>query len=148
MDASTVTVISGLVGTLVGGSATVATAWVTQRTFNRRELIRVEMSKRETLYGEFIGECSRLLVDALTHTLENPETLLAGYALLNRIRLCASPAVLAEGERLLRRITDQYFSNNLTIDNVRSIVRSDDADPLFAFGEACRAELRLMRARA
>ena len=148
MDTSTITVISGLVGTLVGGSATVATAWVTQRTFNRRELIRVEMSKRETLYGEFIGECSRLLVDALTHTLENPETLLAGYALLNRIRLCASPAVLAEGERLLRRITDQYFSNNLTIDNVRSIVRSDDADPLFAFGEACRAELRLMRARA
>jgi hypothetical protein len=148
VDTSTITVISGLVGTLVGGSATVATAWVTQRTFNRRELIRVEMSKRETLYGEFIGECSRLLVDALTHTLENPETLLAGYALLNRIRLCASPAVLAEGERLLRRITDQYFSNNLTIDNVRSIVRSDDADPLFAFGEACRAELRLMRARA
>jgi hypothetical protein len=100
----------GLVGTLVGGSATVATAWVTQRTLNKRELIRIEMSKRETLYGEFIGECSRLLVDALTHTLEKPETLLPGYALLNRIRLCASPAVLAEGERLLRRITDQYFS--------------------------------------
>ncbi len=74
--------------------------------------------------------------------------MLPGYALLNRIRLCASPAVLAEGERLLRRITDQYFSNNLTIENVRSIVRSDDADPLFSFGEACRAELRSMRARA
>jgi hypothetical protein len=52
------------------------------------------MNKRETLYSEFIGECSRLLVDALTHTLEKPETLLSGYALLNRIRLCASPAVL------------------------------------------------------
>jgi hypothetical protein len=43
----------------------------------------------------------RLLVDALTHTLEKPEILLPGYALLNRIRLCASPAVLARGERLL-----------------------------------------------
>ena len=148
MDTSTISVISGLVGTLVGGSVTVATAWVTQRTFNKRELIRVEMSKRETLYGEFIGECSKLLVDALTHTLEKPETLLPAYALLNRIRLCASEAVLSEGERLLRRITDQYFSNNLTLDNVRSIVRSDDADPLLAFGEACRAELRSMRARA
>jgi hypothetical protein len=58
MDAPTISVISGLVGTLVGGSATVATAWVTQRTLNKRELIRIEMSKRETLYGEFIGECS------------------------------------------------------------------------------------------
>ena len=148
MDASTVSVISGLVGTLVGGSASVATAWVTQRTSNKRELIRSEMSKREALYGEFIGESSRLLVDALTHTLEKPETLLASYALLNRIRLCASPSVLGEGERLLRRITDQYFSSNLTIDNVRSIVRSDDPDPLFAFGEAYRTELRSMRARA
>jgi len=143
-----ISVISGLVGTLVGGSATVATAWVNQRTLNKRELVRIEMSKRETLYGEFIGECSRLLVDALTHTLEKPETLLSGYALLNRIRLCASPAVLAEAERLLRRITDQYFCNNLTLDSVRSIVRSEDADPLLAFGEACRGELRSMRARA
>ena len=143
-----ISVISGLVGTLVGGSATVATAWVNQRTLNKRELVRIEMSKRETLYGEFIGECSRLLVDALTHTLEKPETLLSGYALLNGIRLCASPAVLAEAERLLRRITDQYFCNNLTLDSVRSIVRSEDADALLAFGEACRSELRSMRARA
>jgi hypothetical protein len=148
MDTSTISVISGLVGTLLGGSASVATAWVTQRTFNKRELIRVEMGKRETLYGDFIGECSRLLVDALTHELEKPETLLPAYALLNRIRLCASEAVLSEGERLLRRITDQYFSNNLTLDNVHSIMRSNDADPLLAFGEACRAELRSMRARA
>jgi hypothetical protein len=148
MDTSTISVISGLVGTLLGGSASVATAWVTQRTFNKRELIRVEMGKRETLYGDFIGECSRLLVDALTHELEKPETLLPAYALLNRIRLCASEAVLSQGERLLRRITDQYFSNNLTLDNVHSIMHSNDADPLLAFGEACRAELRSMRARA
>ena len=148
MDTSTLSVISGLLGTLLGGSASVATAWITQRTFNKRELIRVEMSKRETLYGDFIGECSRLLVDALTHTLERPETLLPAYALVNRIRLCASGVVLTEAERLLRRITDQYFSNNLTLDNVHSIMRSDDADPLLAFGKACRAELKSMRARA
>ena len=148
MDTSTISVISGLVGTLLGGFASVATAWVTQRTFNKRELVRVEMGKRETLYGDFIGESSSLLVDALTHKLEKPETLLPAYALLNRIRLCASEAVLSQGERLLRRITDQYFSNNLTLDNVHSIMRSNDADPLLAFGEACRAELRSMRARA
>jgi len=145
MDAPTVTVLTSL---FVGGMATVASAWITQKTLNKRELIRGEVGKRETLYGEFIGECSRLLVDALTHTLEKPETLLSGYALLNRIRLCASGVVLAEAERLLKRITDQYFSNNLTLDNVHSIMRSDDADPLLAFGKACRAELKSMRARA
>ncbi|HUP08061.1 MAG TPA: hypothetical protein VMU47_12955 [Caldimonas sp.] len=143
MDSGSVTVLSSLV---IGGSATVASAWVTQKTLNKRELIRVEVGKRETLYGEFISECSRLLVDALTHTLEKPETLLTGYALLNRIRLCASPEVLAEAERVFRHITDQYFSQNLSLEHVREIVRSD-ADPLHAFGEACRAELRAMRAR-
>jgi hypothetical protein len=144
MDAPTVTVLTSL---FVGGMATVASAWITQKTLNKRELIRGEVGKRETLYGEFIGECSRLLVDALTHTLEKPETLLSGYALLNRIRLCASAAVLAEAERLFTRITDQYFSQNLSLDRVREIVRSDDADPLHAFGEVCRAELRAMRAQ-
>ena len=143
MDSGTVTVLSSLV---IGGSATVASAWVTQKTLNKRELIRVEVGKRETLYGEFISECSRLLVDALTHTLEKPETLLNGYALLNRIRLCASAAVLNEAERLFRRITDQYFSQNLSLEHVRDIVRSD-ADPLHAFGEACRTELGAMRSR-
>ncbi|HEY2187908.1 MAG TPA: hypothetical protein VGH48_05035 [Caldimonas sp.] len=144
MDAAAFTMISSLV---IGGTATVAATWVTQRTLNRRELIRVEVGKREALYGDFIAECGRLLVDALTHMLEKPETLVAGYALLNRIRLCASPAVLEQAERLLRRITDQYFCKNLSLENVHEILRSDDPDPLHAFGEACRAELRAMRAR-
>ena len=148
MDATLIGGMAGVLGSLVGGSATVATAWLTQKTANKRELAKTEYRKREALYGEFIAECSKLLLDAMTHTLDKPETLLHAYALLNRIRLSASPAVLKEAEHLLRLITGQYFSNNLTIDNVRSIVRSDDADPLFAFGEACRAELRLMRARA
>jgi len=55
--------------------------------------------------------------------------------------------VLSEAERLLKRITDQYFSKNLSLEYVRQMVASDDADPLHGFGEACRAELRAMRAR-
>ena len=52
---------------------------------------------------------------AFGHTLDKPETLLPLYALINRIRRSASPAVLAEAERMLRRITEQYFSRNLTV---------------------------------
>ena len=139
--------ISGLLGTLVGGAATVTTHWITQKAFNKRELIRAEIGKREALYGEFIVECGKLLMDALTHTLDKPETLLPAYALLNRIRVSASQGVLAEAERLLMRITEQYFSSNLTVDEMRQIARSRDADPLKAFGEACRAELASISAR-
>jgi hypothetical protein len=145
MDISWVGALSGVMGALVGGSASIATAWLTQRSQSVRELVRDEVHKREGLYGEFVGECARLLMDAFTHELEKPETLLQAYALVNRIRLCASPAVLHEAERLVVRITDQYFSRNLTVEELGRIARSADADPIRPFGEACRAEIGAMR---
>ena len=148
MDTMILTAMSGVLGSLAGGSATVATAWVTQKTLNRRELIQTEIRKRETLYGEFIGECAKLLVDAFTHTLDQPEKLLPIYAQINRIRLCASQPVLIEAERVLRRITEQYFLRNLTVEELTRLARSEDADPLKEFGEACRAEIKSMRTRA
>ncbi len=147
MENVVATAMAGVLGSLVGGSASVATAWLSHRTETRREFIRVQMRKREMLYGEFIGVCAKLLMDAFTHTLDKPETLLPLYALTNRIRLAASPPVLREAERLLTRITDQYFSKNLTLEEMHALTHASDADPLRSFGEACRAELRAMHAR-
>ena len=148
MDATIVTGMAGVLGSLVGGSATVATAWVTQRTLSKRELLGAEIHARETLYGEFIRACSKLVIDSFARTLDKPETLLPAYELLNRIRLCASDAVLAQAEEVLLRITEQYFSPNLSVEELRALVRSGsaDADPLKSFGEACRVEIKSMRA--
>lgn len=148
MDTALISVTSGLLGSVIGGSATVATTWIAQKTVNRRELVRDEIRKREALYGEFIAECAKLFMDAFLHTLEKPEIILPVYALINRIRLLASPAVLAEADRLVARLTEQYFSRNLTVDELRHLARSDQADPLRPFGEACRAELESMRLKA
>ena len=54
MDAAIVSAMAAVFGSLVGGSATVATAWITQNTLNKRELIGAEIRKREKLYGKFI----------------------------------------------------------------------------------------------
>ncbi len=137
--------MAGVLGSLVGGSASVATTWMAQKTLNRRELVREEIKKREALYGEFIGECAKLFMDAFTHTLDHPDKLLPVYALINRIRLCASRPVLTEAERLLARAAEQYFAKNLTVEDLRELARSEEADPLRAFGEACRAELKSIR---
>jgi hypothetical protein len=107
MDATIVTGMAGVFGSLVGGSATVATAWVTQRTLSKRELLGAEIRKREMLYGEFISACSKLVIDSFARTLDKPETLLPAYEVLNRIRLSASDAVLAQAEEVLLRITEQ-----------------------------------------
>jgi hypothetical protein len=146
MDTALITAMSGVLGSLVGGSATVAATWVTQRTLSKRELIRTEIRRREALYGEFISECSARIVEAFERTLEKPQTLVHVYELLNRIRLCASDAVLAQAEVTLRLIAEQYFSPNLTVEEVRKLVRTGTSDPLKAFGEACRVELKSIRA--
>jgi hypothetical protein len=145
MDSAFITAMAGVLGSLVGGSATVATTWITQKTASKRELIQLELRKREALYGEFIGECAKLLMDAFTHSLDTPDKMLPLYALLNRIRLSATQPVLAEAERLLTFVTDQYFASNLTLEQIRDLARSEDADPLKAFGETCRAELKSIR---
>jgi len=81
------------------------------------------------------------------HSLGKPETLVPVYAMVNRIRLRASQQVLAEAERLVGRITEQYFPNNLSVQELRQLARSGEADALKAFGEVCRLELKSIRAR-
>ena len=145
MTSEIITGMAAVFGSLVGGSVTVATAWITQRARGKQALIRAETSKRESTYGEFINQCSMRLVDAFENTLEKPETLLPIYALLNRIRLCASGTVLVEAERALATIAEQYFSPNLSLEQIRALVRDGaKADPLRGFAEACRVELRSM----
>jgi hypothetical protein len=107
----------------VGGSATFATAWITQRTRSKRELIGAEIHARETLYGEFIRACSKLVLYSFTHTLDKAEKLLPVYEILNRIRLCASDAVLTEADEILKRITEQYYSPNLSVGEFRMLVQ-------------------------
>lgn len=147
MDSTLVSAMAGVLGSLAGGSATVAAAWVTQRTLGTREAARAEVDKRESLYGDFIGECSKLLIDSLAHSLEGPQQLVPAYALLNRIRLSASDAVLTEAEGILRQITEQYFLPNRFVEELCAIARAESADPLKSFSDACRVELKSLRSR-
>lgn len=149
MDNTVVTALAGIFGSLVGGTATAATAWVSARTHGKRELIASEMKKREALYGQFINECSERAIDSFGRSLDKPEVLLTSYELLNRIRLCASPAVLQEAEQAMAVITDQYFASNLSLEEMRALMRKGaNVDPLRRFAETCRAELKAMWAAA
>jgi hypothetical protein len=130
MDPALISAMSAVLGSLVGASGTIATAWMTQSARNKRAQTRAELQKRETLYGEFISECSKLAIDSLGHGIEKPEKMWSAYALLNRIRLSASEPVLAQADGVLRRIAEQYFSPNVSIEEFRTIALSREADPL------------------
>ena len=155
MDPAIVSALSAVLGSAVGGSATLATAWVTQKTQSRLKVVGAEIRKRETLYGEFIVECSRLLIDALDHTIDRPDKLLQIYALQNRIRLTSSDAVVTAADQTLRRILKQYFEENFTQESLRGALKLEvtndrvkDDDPLKPFSQACRNELRALQRAA
>lgn len=147
MDAAVAGAAAAVLGSLVGGSATIATAWITQANVNRRDLVLREARRRERLYEEFIGVATTLAIDAYTHALDAPERLLPAYALANRMRLASSDAVVEAAERAVARIADQYFARNLPVDELRALAGTPDANPLREFSDACRAELARLRPR-
>jgi hypothetical protein len=147
MDTTIVSALAGIFGSLSGGSASVATAWLAQNRRNKREALRAELSKREALYGEFINECSKRVIDSFGRNLDKPQTLLSIYALLNRIRLCASDEVLTQAVELVKFIMEQYFAPNVSIEEFHNHVHNEHIDPLKAFSEACRRELMSMQSK-
>ena len=143
MDPSIVSGLSAVFGSLVGGGASIASAWVAQRAQNQREAVHAEIRKRELVYAEFISECSKLAIDALDHTLDSPAALIQVYGLLNRIRLTSSDSVVKAAENSIEAIVKQYFQPNISIADLRAtVMASAQTDPLQAFSEACRYELR------
>ena len=148
MDASIVSALSAVLGSLVGGSASIATAWFTQKSQSSRERVVSEIRKREIVYTEFITECSKLSIDSMDKTLDSPSVLVQVYALQNRIRLSASEPVVAATELTIKSIVDQYFKPNLTMMQLHELHLNGDherADPLKPFSEACRAELQQLQ---
>ena len=151
MDPALLSALSAILGSLVGGSASVGAAWVTQKAHTTRELMTSEIRKRETLYGEFIAECSKLLIDAMDHTFDTPSKLLDVYAIENRIRLTSTDEVLVAAERTIVDIVRQYLEPTLTNDAIRerAMAYTRDylavEDPIKPFAEACRRELAALR---
>jgi len=148
LEPAILTALSAILGSAVGGSATLATAWLTQRTQGRRERVETEIRKREQLYVEFIAESSQLIIEAFDHQLQSPERLTALYSIINRIRLRCSEEVLAAADRTSTRIIEGYMGPNLSPEEMRQTVLARTDDPLKDFSEACRHELRMLERRA
>ena len=144
MNSTVVTAMAAALGSLVGAAASIATTWITQRTQTIRADSEWKLRERESLYKEFITEASRLTVDALAHSLEQPDQLMALYGILSCIRLMSGEEVVRQGEACCRRIIELYGRPNLTTDQIRAAAEAhdlDDIDPLKEFSTACRNEL-------
>jgi hypothetical protein len=140
MESSLITGMAAVMGSLAGASASIVTTWMTQRNQMVRERARAELRRRETLYGEFINEVSRLTADAFEHSLERPNILVNVYAIAGRIQLVASAPVMKTADECCRFIVDLYSRPNMTIEQIRNTLQMSE-HPLRAFETACRTEL-------
>ena len=144
MNTTVVVATAAALGSLVGATASIATTWITQRTQTIRAHSEWKLRERESLYREFITEASRQTVEALAHSLERPDQLMALYGLLSCIRLMSGEEVVRQGEACCRRIIKLYERPNLTTDQFRAAVAAhdlDNIDSLKEFSIACRSEL-------
>jgi hypothetical protein len=142
MDANLITGLAGVLGAVSGASAAIATTWITQKSQTIRERAKSETRKRETLYAEFITEASQQLASAFDHSLDKPETLVKLYAILGRIRLVSSDAVLTAAEECCDRVVDLYAKPNRTVAEIFTTLHSGEFEALKHFSDACRVELR------
>jgi hypothetical protein len=91
-----------------------------------------------------VTECSKLIIDSIDHSLDHPSTMVTALAILDRIRLTASPAVMEAGESSLNAIIQSYFRDNMTLAELNTHLRNVTRkypDPLANFSAACRIEL-------
>ena len=142
MDANLITALAGALGSVTGASAAIATTWISQKSQTVRERAKWETRKRETLYGDFITEASQRLANAFDHSLDSPETLVKLGAILGRIRLVSSDAVLVAAEECFDRIVELYAKPNRTMDELVTTLHSGEFEVLEHFSDACRVELR------
>ena len=139
-----ITALAAIAGSLVGALGSAIGTWITARHQDRRNLLGNQIARREALYSDFIGESARLLVDAMQHNTSDLQKLLPVYALVSRIRLSSSEAVLQKAEQVVKAIVSTYPEPNLTPDQIQSQAVNGQ-NPLKEFGETCRTELELLQ---
>ena len=147
MDGGISNGLAAIMGALVGGLASLASTWVSERTRHKRDQLQREITKRETIYSDFIDHASKLYVTSATHNLDddvNLEPELAGavslYGIASRIRLFASDRVIKEAEAVLELILIQFGAENISVQELRE-KKLNERDPLKSFSVCCRREL-------
>jgi hypothetical protein len=140
--------VSALLGAFIGGGTTLIATVYTQRHQDRLQRIASEVSKRETVYADFLMSASNMLLDAYIHdeiVLTGNEQRLIG--LLNRMRLFAPPAVVSSGEAVLRAIVEIALKPSVELRKLatEALSKNPDPDPLLAFSLLCKADLDNVR---
>lgn len=143
MDAAYISAFAALGGSAVGALTSFMTTWLTLNSQERANRAARETTRRENLYGQFIEEATKLYSDALMNESEDAKKFIGLYALASKLRLFASPEVLAKAEQVLTHIIEIYEDPKKDFHWAIGGQDPRNMDILRTFSEACRRELHL-----
>ena len=143
MDAAYLSALAALAGSTIGGLTSLMASWLTHHVQFSAQEHSASRSIRVELYKNFIEEASRRYADAYEHEAADVSNLVTLYALVSRMRVLSSPAVVASADHVVRTIIETYLAPNKTFRDVAEIVeKKSSLDPLREFSDACREEFR------
>jgi len=147
MDPAYISALAALAGSAIGGLTSLTTTWQTQRAQFAAQQHEHDLDMRERLYRDFIEEASRLYADAYEHDKADVTNLVKLYALVSRMRVRSSTAVIENADKVVRLIIETYLGPNRTFQDVKDLLVHEEMDPLRQFSNACREELQRRRFR-
>lgn len=141
-----ITGVTAITGTLLGGLTSFATSYFTQGRQGRTDRVLRELDRREDVYARFIELVSDLALDALENPLDDPRKLIGLSALVGRIRLASSHAVLEAAETVVDFLFETYHQPSRSSRELILEAPREFFTPLGLFTQACRDEReRLLR---
>jgi hypothetical protein len=143
MNEALISALAALTGSALGGLTPIISNYLIQQGLTQRELLTRELTERQSLYGEFIRFGTTLYVSVITKDPrdERFDDLISLYAILNRIRLYSSAAVIQAAEDFATRMVESYAKPAISLEDLRNATLKPHVDPLNNFSFQCRQEL-------
>jgi hypothetical protein len=130
-------------GSVVVALSSLVSAWLTRRHEARAKCASQTKVGRQKLYMQFIEEASKLYVDALVRDEADASAMVSIYALISQVRMASNAKVVEKAEAVIRTILVTYSRPNKTFPELQDLMLNRwFVDPLLAFSEVCRDELR------
>ena len=146
MHTASLTALSALAGSVIGGLTTGITTWLSLRSQARVGHRSGQLVRRQDLFSEFITAASKAYAEALFSTEPKIQDLIALYALVSQMRVLCSAEIVACAQRIIVATIDTYYTPNRTVREVNDMTKTGTLiDPLREFSESARGELRAFR---
>jgi hypothetical protein len=97
-------------------------------------------SRRQKLYTAFIENAAKMYGDALMNDKADLHGLIELHAIVSRMRVFSSSAVIESATSAVRVITETYSQPNRTPAEIEVMIENGSVDLLKRFSEACREE--------